>query len=470
MTTRLQGDVCIIGCGPAGITLARELVAAGASVVVLESGGLEEDPQAQALLDGEASGPVLKGYATYLRDSRRAQVGGAAARWGRGPRGWFVPLAPIDLERRSWVESSGWPLAAAELEPFAGRAAALLEIAPFERPATRGRLVSHSYHFSANPGAIHDRFGEVRAAPGCRLELGTTAVALVAGDGRVEGVDAVGPGGHRLAVTARATVLAGGAIENTRLLLLADREGSVQLEAPDAVGRHFMEHFHVLAGTVTLPDAGAWRECLGPHDDPALGHPRMSVLALADDVQRRERLLNATVQLAPPAVTTAPADGSRLECDLVVRAEQAPNPDSRVVLGTGADRLGRPAAALQWQPLAQDWQSVVRTAALVAGELEETHGAKARLAIRADAPWPWPPAGPADAQRPTWGNHHIGTTRMDRDGDVAVVDRDCGVGGTANLFVAGSAVFTTSGFANPTFTIVALAIRLGDHLRTAIAS
>ena len=64
-----------------------------------------------------------------------------------------------------------------------------------------------------------------------------------------------------------------------------------------------------------------------------------------------------------------------------------------------------------------------------------------------------------------WGGGHIlGTTRMGQDPSTSVVDRDCRVHGYANLYVAGSSVFPTGGYANPTLTIVALAVRLGERL------
>jgi choline dehydrogenase-like flavoprotein len=65
----------------------------------------------------------------------------------------------------------------------------------------------------------------------------------------------------------------------------------------------------------------------------------------------------------------------------------------------------------------------------------------------------------------TGGKHHIGTTRMHTDPAQGVVDADCRVHDLTNLFVAGSSVFPTGGYANPTLTIVALAVRLADHLK-----
>ena len=106
----------------------------------------------------------------------------------------------------------------------------------------------------------------------------------------------------------------------------------------------------------------------------------------------------------------------------------------------------------------------MRTAPGVASALEERFGAVSQLSIREDEPWPWEPAGPAESGNATWGNHHLGTTRMADDPAQGVVDRDCLLRGTANLYVAGSSVFPTGACANPTFTIVALAHRLVDHL------
>jgi len=134
------------------------------------------------------------------------------------------------------------------------------------------------------------------------------------------------------------------------------------------------------------------------------------------------------------------------------------------VLTEERDRLGSPLPHLRWQLLPEDWTSIVRTSELVAAALERDYGAEAEVSVRPDQPWPWPPAGPSDSTLATWGNHHMGTTRMARTPEEGVVDPDCRVFGTENLYVAGSSVFPTGSCANPTFTIVALAHRLALHL------
>lgn len=455
----VEADVCVIGCGPAGITVARELVAAGAKVVLLESGSRASDGAAAELLSGRASGPVLKDYPTYLRDSRRTGIGGSGAGWGTLGRMWCIPLSALDFEPREWVADSGWPLRRSELAPYEQRAAELLGLAPFADsagglPAPPTSLVSQVYRFPANSCVFRKAFRALAANPGFRAELGATATGLHAAGGVVERIDVVCAGRDPFAVTARIFVLATGGIENARLLLLGGEDGAAM--GGPALGRYFMEHFHVAAGTVRLPDPNAWQGYIAGGDE-------LGVIGLDAATQRRLRLLNACAQLSLDDAAGPPASGP-VTCGLFVRAEQAPNPESRVTLGAERDSLGRRRAVLEWNTLPLDWESVVASATAIATELESVYGANVDLSIEESAPWPWPPTGPAESPRPTWGNHHMGTTRMSDHPSSGVVDARCRVHGTSNLFVAGSSVFPTSGYANPTFTITALALRLADEI------
>ena len=152
----------------------------------------------------------------------------------------------------------------------------------------------------------------------------------------------------------------------------------------------------------------------------------------------------------------------------MVRAEQAPNPASRVLLGAERDALGMRRANLDWQLNAQDTHTLQVLARSLDAEFT-------RLGIGTvqRAPWlaelaegavtAWP-VDPSTGNHPIGGYHHMGTTRMSADPTTGVVDADCRVHNYANLFVAGSSVFPTGGWANPTLTILALTHRLGQHL------
>jgi choline dehydrogenase-like flavoprotein len=145
---------------------------------------------------------------------------------------------------------------------------------------------------------------------------------------------------------------------------------------------------------------------------------------------------------------------------VTTRIEQAPNPDSRVVLVPERDQLGMQRVALDWRLSDVDKRNVRRTLELLGAEVGRADIGRLRILHGEDEPgWPEDLGG---------GQHHMGTTRMSDDPKQGVVDRDCRVHGMSNLFVAGSSVFPTPGGATPTLMLVALAIRLSDHLKNRV--
>jgi choline dehydrogenase-like flavoprotein len=149
---------------------------------------------------------------------------------------------------------------------------------------------------------------------------------------------------------------------------------------------------------------------------------------------------------------------------VIVRAEQAPNPDSRVLLSSERDALGVPRANLDWRLGAQDKHTVAMFAATLDEELRRLGIGELRSSDWLHDPDPRWPVDPTVSNHPIGGYHHMGTTRMSAVPAHGVVDADCRVHEYANLYIAGSSVFTTSGWANPTLTILALALRLAAHL------
>jgi choline dehydrogenase-like flavoprotein len=193
------------------------------------------------------------------------------------------------------------------------------------------------------------------------------------------------------------------------------------------------------------------------------------VLIPNEDIQRQEHLLNTSVEISAKDLgvldieKAVRLDGD-VECDIFVRSEQTPNPQSMVVLSNERDALGRCRAELRWNTVAQDWESIVDSVSIVVSEIERRWGAESKILIDPRWPWPWTPTPPGFRTWSTWGNHHIGTTRMADDDLSGIVDSNCRMHGMTNLFVVGSSVFPTGGFANPTFTIVTLSVRLAQHL------
>lgn len=512
---RLQADVAIVGAGAAGITLARRLLTEGLSVILLESGGLDYEKASADLNAGENVGEDY--YA--LEDSRLRFFGGTTAIWG----GRCAELDPIDLVRRSWIPHSGWPIDHAQLRPYydaAWRALGLASSA-YRSDPLRPRLPAFSPDELATPlwafDNQFDRFSFLRCEdlvdhPRCTIVTHATVREIVAEpSGRaIRKLDVRSMSGRSLDVRARDYVLAAGGIENPRLLL-ASR--SVQRDGlgndHDQVGRYFMEHPHARGGRVV--GGAAWRlldafkkRRVGDREFAALIAPSARLqaeqgllntsltIAGRRPVQGSEALLmraylHAKHRLAPTQrgrrlwrVTkhiTGQAQyitdplrpwllhkAGRLDIALVIRGEQAPNPDSRVKLTADTDALGMPRAALDWRTSALDVDSAAGLVAALARELSRLGLGKVEA-----APWLSDPSrcwaiDPLISAHPIGGYHHMGTTRMSENPRTGVTDAEGRVHGIANLYVAGSSLFPTSGWANPTLTIVALAMRTADTI------
>jgi choline dehydrogenase-like flavoprotein len=135
--------------------------------------------------------------------------------------------------------------------------------------------------------------------------------------------------------------------------------------------------------------------------------------------------------------------------------------DNRVTLSNEYDRLGRRRARVEWQLGEADIDNMRRVTGLLDQAVRETGAGHLELAF-ADEPSAWRAATEG-------GLHHMGTTRMHVSPQHGVVDENGRVHGTSNLFVTGSSVFPSGGYANPTLTIIALALRLGHHLRRVVS-
>ncbi|MEH3107289.1 MAG: GMC family oxidoreductase [Sphingomonas fennica] len=504
----LAGEIAIVGAGAAGITLARRLLAHGRSVILLESGGRDYDPRTADLAAGENIG--LPYY--DLEDARLRFFGGTTAIWG----GRCSELDPIDLERRPWVPHSGWPIGWDELAGYYAEARPLFGLQagdplapPIPPPAfDAAELVTPVWRFDRQ----FDRFSFARAAdllrhPRCTILTHATVTAIEpAADGNaIAALEARSLTGRRTRIAARQVVLAAGGIETPRLMLASDIGNR-----HDQVGRYFMEHPHARGGRIV--DGDAWGLFAAfARQRIAGGGELAALIAAAPALQRREGLLNTSLTIAPRRPPTAreswgmraylkakhsaapdrlgrtlwlgvkSAAGwaqrrtdpmrpwllhrlGRLDVALVVRAEQAPNPASRVTLGGERDELGMPRVRLDWRTSALDVDSVAGLVAALGREAT-------RLGLGRVEPAPWlsDPAkawitDPLISAHPIGGYHHIGTTRMSDDPKTGVTDGWGRVHGLANLHVAGSSLFPTSGWANPTLTIVALALRTADRL------
>jgi choline dehydrogenase-like flavoprotein len=508
-TSEIETGLCIVGAGPAGITLAREIASRGTDVCLLESGGFEHDEETQSLCRGKNIG--FPYYDLDLVQVRR--FGGAGNVWSGASR----PLDAIDFAKRESLPYSGWPFDKSHLDPYYKRAHEVLELGPYrydvaewETAEARRLALGEGGVTTAIYRVSPTRFGakyreEIERTSNIKAYLFANVIEIeVNPEGRVVSrVRAVTLQGQELAVKAKAFVLATGAIENARLLLASDGVQQRGLgNDRDLVGRFFMEHLSV-PGAVLMtssPDTstglysgresrGVWGVGYLTLSPEALSHEgvpniRASVLDTTPNEAARKSSLgilsagflwNSLMSAEGTSSITrhlrnviADVDGVLLYgyfrafrpvdglLTLVNHIEQRPNPDSRVTLTSERDRLGMPRAAVDWRFGSLERDALRQFNGLIAQAVGEA--GLGRIRILDDEPETGWPRG----VRGAW--HQIGTTRMDSDPSRGVVDQDCRIHGLANLYIAGSSVFPTSGYTNPTLTIVALALRLADHM------
>jgi len=238
-------DVCIVGAGAAGISIARKFLGTARSVALLESGGFEYERDTHNLYAGKCSGHGLSERDAYLTASRLRMLGGTTMHW----TGMCRPLDPYDFQARSWIPHSGWPIEAADLQPYFDEASANLEIEPF--PLTRDDLSQPDQRVVESDQFVHrryhrsppTRFGtryrkELLEAKNVTLFLhaNLTRLALGSSGQQVKSADVSTLGGKSHQVTAKVFILATGGIENARILLsnqavltegLGNRHGNV---------------------------------------------------------------------------------------------------------------------------------------------------------------------------------------------------------------------------------------------------
>lgn len=506
----IRGRICIVGAGAAGITLARSLARTTPGILLVESGGMEIEGETQMLCAGRQLGlPYFN-----LTSCRLRFFGGTTNHW----EGYCRANDPIDYEARPELGLTGWPFGPGELAPWIAEAGASLGIDPraFDPAAVladRGldpdqMVERHGTHLQTK---IFQLATEIRLGPIFRdeiaasanvvpwLNLNVTRIALSPEGTRVTHLEAATLTGRRYRIEAEHFVLCAHAIENARLLLASDDVQPTGIgNAHGHVGRHFMDHAYIAASQFIpsdrFPAIYDW--------DHARRRKLNANLSFTDDFLREQGLLQYYCRFDPVYLTGGaeqaredlragfwqPGDADFLS-DIAAftselggawrwrqtrkgrfrpppvyrlehRIEQAPNPDSRVVLSDRRDALGNRIADLDWRLTDHDIDSFRRGQRAIGREMAALgYGRMVKEEITRDLV----------AERVTGHYHHVGTTRMSDVPQTGVTDGHGRVHGIANLHVGGSSVFPSAGYSGPTMMIIAMALRQADHLRGLLA-
>jgi len=471
-TSDRQFDICIVGAGAAGITLANELLDSGLQVALIEGGGLFPPGQNELDLYQGAMGERIYPLAA----SRLRYLGGSTNHWG----GWCRMLDTYDFEEKPHHTVSSWPIKREDLIPYYERAHQWVEIertqyntleAVDQKEHTLGDSLSNwgfvTKLFRFSPPT---RFGShyrqsLTEAENIALFIESNAVGLIHNGSTVGGVQLKSFNGAEATIKAKRFVLAMGGVENARFLLnTAPTPDKALGNGSDFLGRCFMDHFgftpsHMLASSALKHFRHA------SHQGSVL-----PVLSMSDSALRKHALNNFSIQLIPDrpnqslpgsallnpgfsTLTNQSEAASRFR--MIYMNEPTPNPNSRITLQNETDAFGVRRLKMDWKIHPQDFENIERVTELLAKALGESGQGRLQYTKKPND---------NNTKNLTVSMHHMGTTRMAQSMKNGVVDPNCKVFACDNLYVAGSSVFPSSGFSNPTLTIVALAVKLADHL------
>lgn len=507
-------DIAIVGAGAVGITMAAQLATTGLDVVVLEGGGQSLETESQNLYHAARSvGRFLPG----LHEGRFRLLGGTTNFWG----GQLVRFEPPIFEDRSWLPHSGWPFDRGALDPYYDRVLDVLGMRcmrddadiwkrlDLPKPDFGEDLDVYFTRWIPNSNLAQvfrtllegDRIRTIVHANVTAIDPPATLKAPV-------GLEVKTLSGRAAKVRSRAVVLACGTIEIVRLLQFPLASGATAPWADSPwLGRGFVDHVDCFAGKVIPADRKAFHDLFdNVYFDKYKYNPK---IRLSDTAQRERQLLSISAQFAfhsdviehldnlklfiralvrgrmPKEIWRIPAHVAglwRVAIPLALRylrsnrafnptdrgielrltAEQFPNRESRIRLGDQKDALGLPIVEVDWRLDGRELDTLATFAELLRNMLRARGIADIDLAprlVKRDA---------AFLDEIDDGYHQMGSARMGRSLNDGVVSSDLAVHGTNGLYVAGAATFPSTGFANPTFTAMALGLRLADHLEATV--
>ena len=459
-------DVCIVGAGPAGITLALKLANLGISVGLLEAGDLEYSERSQSLYQVESTGAELWASSTRLR-----YFGGTSNHWA----GRCRPFERDDFETPPLGGLSGWPISFNEIDKYLSEAMQILDLpsegfTPVNAPLPGGRFDADVFSLSPPTRFARKYLADLKISHRVTLVVNCNVVGIEfdKSTSQVKGLSIANYRQQKGAVNAKYFVLAAGAIENSRLLLNC-REMISEGIGGSMIGRGFMEHLNVELGTFIFSQKSTSQTLqffankkLAKEQKIGKGNISLSVL---QEVQSGGRA--ATIKSFLKTVSCKMGVEEKIQflgkfnCPgtgvIGTLLEQFPVANgSRIMLGDSRDSLGLRRAKVNWVLSDYDRNSIRKMAMQLAKDFAEAGLGFIRLNDFIVDPSRKIEFGPHA--------HHMGGTRMGASVNDGVVDVNSRVFLTKNLYVAGSSVFATGGGGNPTMPILQLTLRLADHL------
>lgn len=460
--------VAIIGTGPAGMTVARRLAKAKIPCVLLDAGDEDYSDRSQKVYDGKVIGdPYFD-----LDIARLRYLGGTSNHWA----GWCRTLDAHDFEQREWIPNSGWPIKRDAIEPFLDSAREILGLRNVDDDVKMSNDINWIDLIRSDPVRFGEKYKqELVDSELIAVVLNTYVTDLVAKNNQISAANIISNWSTKGQVIAPKYVVATGGIENSRLLLWSnERSQDPVVPEPKALGRYWMEHPEYTVGDAIIYNPEAYKRANDgwaffaptPTAMKETGIMNFHAVIIPQSLSQAKQLLADFACTAPTAAEwlfkKAEKDISCLGNRIDWAWEQSPKFENHIALSTkDKDFAGIPRPELHWRKGELERKTLVEGIRMFGRALAEKNIGRLRMDDWVHNGYDYPIEDQEIA-----GYHHMGGTRMSTDPRTGVVDENCQVHGMQNLYVAGSSIFTTSGYANPTMTIVALAERLGEHLIT----
>ncbi len=504
-------DVCIVGAGAAGIVLAAQLARKGKRVLLLESGGRKEDEGFQQLNRSDRVGQPLKS----VHAGRFRALGGTTIRWG----GQIQEMQERDFEMRSGIPGSGWPIAKSELAPYYERALEAEGLLPVLRtdeevwresgsaaPNLYEDLIPYFTRWCPEPNFAR-LYRDALASTNICVVLHATVCELMMNEAAnaVLGVRCRNLAGTEHVFHAPTVVLSLGMMETINLLLQPLEKGQAPWQKSEWLGRHVQSHIDYNSARLVNVDRKRMEQVFP--NVYLKGRKYQPKLRVTEERQREDETLNIAGAISFISLGNVERDVRQMKSAarnllrgnwsaiglrdtlpalrrlpllvqlaysfyvshraywpqdvtywLRVHCEQEPLSASRITLSPERDAMGMFRSRIEWRVSPLEWKTIRRFTQMAQGAIENAGLAKLE-------------PQPELAREDGYGSvifddsyHWMGGTRMSATPAGGVVDTDLKIHGVRNLYVCSASVYPTSGFANPVHTLLALAIRLADHL------
>ncbi len=479
----LNYDICIVGTGPAGLSVAKKLLGTELRVAILESGGLEPESRYQELNEGKNSGPRF----LSLDGARLRCFGGAGKLWA----GHCAPFEDDEFKAKSFIHLSGWPISSNDLNLYYKQAASMLGISyeKFFNEDYLGKTLSEKsfkefkrknsfltstvkqISSSKNRDFSEKYKSDFEASTNTDIIFHSTVTEInLFNDGKdVESVTIANLDGNNATVKSKIFVLACGALENPRILLSSNKYYKEGIgNSYGFVGSYFMSHpgvqnvarIYKTDNKTCISDSKQLSTHKVFFEVSSNERSKSNILRHSLSIKVNDNITREMIDFFKNKSNCEVEDLQEIPLvwDLDVGLEQPPRKKNKLKLDTNKDALGMRKINMFWDNLSDiEKDTVVKSVKTMARELGVLGTGKIRFKKEL--------LNGESYKFEDSINHHIGTTRMSDSPKTGVVDKNCKVFGLSNLYIASSSVFATSSVVNPTYTIIALSLRLGDHIK-----